>query len=295
MSTRYKYLNLKEKRFLNKLLKKGILVDFENEENNISAVEIEKLRFITSKFKDKKFDISYEFIKKLSIHEITAFQMYTETWYEVENILEYNYNLKELLSKIIFPYLIAKASTPMEKVIVNQVAHNCNVDEILLNEHALNYEYSKVSYIMCYCKGYTIDQIIFLLDNNMTYAPNYHETFDYDEILNCFKEAKLDYTWYYYGYFTLEFIKKLPSYKKMFKDEEELKDVLEILLRYCKRNSYRRYEQIFDIFVKYEFTIDEIMIICTNSSKSIPPLFLIPYFNNGGKKADLILNLIKNN
>ena len=123
--------------------------------------------------------------------------MYTEKWYEVENILKYNYNLKELLSKIIFPYLIAKASTPMDKVIVNQVAHNCNVDEILL--------------------------------------------------------------------------------------------------RYCKRNSYRRYEQIFDIFVKYEFTIDEIMIICTNSSKSIPPLFLIPYFNNGGKKADLILNLIKNN
>ena len=81
----------------------------------------------------------------------------------------------------------------------------------------------------------------------------------------------------------------------MFKDEEELKDILEILLGYCERNNYRKYEQIFDIFVKYEFTIDEIMIICQNSSKSIPPLFLTPYFNNGGKKADLILNLIKNN
>ena len=54
MSTRYKYLNLKEKRFLNKLKKNCILLDFDNEENNISAVEIEKLRFITSKFKDKK-------------------------------------------------------------------------------------------------------------------------------------------------------------------------------------------------------------------------------------------------
>ena len=42
MSTRYKYLNLKEKRFLNKLKKNCILLDFDNEENNISAVEIEK-------------------------------------------------------------------------------------------------------------------------------------------------------------------------------------------------------------------------------------------------------------
>ena len=245
MSTRYKYLNLKEKRFLNKLKKNCILLDFDNEENNISAVEIEKLRFISSKFKVDKFEISYEFIKQLSIHEIIAFEMYTDNWKNVEHILKYGYELKELLSKVIFPYLSAKASTPMEKVIVNQVAHNCNVDEILLNEHALNYEYSKVSYIMYYSKGYTLDQIIFLLDNNMTYAPNYHETFDYDEILNCFKEAKLDYTWYYYGYFTLDFIKKLPSYKKMFKDEEELKDILEILLRYCERNNYRKYEQIF--------------------------------------------------
>lgn len=295
MATRYKYLSFKDKRFLNKLLKNKTLLDFDNEENNISGVEIEKLRFIVSKFKDEKFDISYEFIKKLSIHEITAFEMYTENWFEVERLLKYNYNLKELLSKIVFPYLNAKAINSMDKVVIKQVAHNCNIDEINVNEHALNYGFDNVYSILYYSKGYTIDQIIFLLDNNMTYAPNYHEIFDYDEILNCFKEAKLDCSWYYYGYFSLEFIKKLPSYKKMFKDEEELKDVLEILLRYCERNNYGRYEQIFNIFVQYEFTIDEIMIICQNSSKSIPPLFLIPYFNNGGKKSDLILNLIKNN
>lgn len=295
MSTRYKYLNFKEKRFLNKLLKKGILVDFDNEENNISAVEIEKLRFITSKFKVDKFEISYEFIKKLSIHEIIAFEMYTDKWKNVEGILKYDYDLKELLSKIIFPYLIAKASTPMDKVIVNQVAHNCNIDEIVLNEHALNYAYSKASYIMYYSEDYTIDQIIFLLDNNMIYPPYYHETFDYDEIYNIFKESQLDNTWYYYGYFPLEFIKKIPLYMKKFKDESELKAVLLKLLEYCKRNKYNRYEKIFDIFIKYEFTIDEIMIICTQDSQFIRPQFLIPYFCNGGKKSDLILKTITEN
>lgn len=293
MARRYKYLNFKEKRFLNKLLKNGILVDFENEENNISAVEIEKLRFIISKFKDDKFEISYEFIKKLSIHEIIAFEMYTDKWKNVEGILKDDYDLKELLSKIIFPYLIAKASTPMDKVIIDQLANACNIDEIVLNEHALNYEYSKLYYIMFNSEGYTIEQIIFLLDNNMIYPTYYHDTFDYDEILNVLKKNKLDYTWYSYGYFSLEFIKKLPSYKKMFKDEAELKEVLDKLLNYCKSNNYSRYEQIFEIFVKYEFTIDEITIICAANSQSIRPQFLLPYFKNGGNKDDIIL-ILKN-
>ena len=291
MAKRYKYLNFKDKRFVNKLLKKGILVDFENEENNISTVEIEKLRFILTKFKDDKFEISYEFIKKLSIHEVIAFEMYIEKWYMVENILRYNYDLKELLSKIVFPYLKEKASTPMDKVIIDQLANSCNIDEIVLNKHALNYEYSNVSYIMYYSEDYTIDQIILLLDNNMIYPPYYHEIFDYDEILNICKEAKLDYTWYYYGYFSLDFIKKIPLYMKMFKDESELKAVLLNLLEYCKRNKYNRYEKIFDIFIKYEFTIDEIASVCA----TVRPQFLIPYFYNGGKKSDLMLKTITEN
>lgn len=291
MAKRYKYLNFKDKRFVNKLLKKGILVDFENEENNISTVEIEKLRFILSKFKDDKFEISYEFVKILSIHKIIAFAMYIEEWYMVEKILKYNYDLKELLSKIVFPYLKEKASTPMDKVIIDQLANSCNIDEIVSNKHAINYEYSKVSYIMYYSEDYTIDQIIFLLDNNMLYPAYYHDTFDYDEILHIFKEAKLDYTWYYYGYFSLESIKKLPSYKKMFKDEGELKEVLTKLINYCRSNIYTRYEKIFDIFVEYEFTIDEIASVCA----TVRPQFLIPYFYNGGKKSDLMLKTITEN
>lgn len=75
---------------------------------------------------------------------------------------------------------------------------------------------------------------------------------------------------------------------KMFKDESELKAVLLKLLEYCKRNKYNRYEKIFDIFLKYDFTIEEIMIVCA----SVRPQFLIPYFCNGGKKSDLILKNI---
>ena len=181
------FLSRKDKNYIKELLENGIIKAMsEQDKINITHDEVEKLRFIERQFTKSKNSLSIDYIiflypdiLKVTLKQLEIFYEYfrsndTIAYYEdVECMIKNEYNIAKIVEKIMIPYLYAKYELDEEEYKEEiKAIKNSDFDR----NKALRYNGQTLRLLIH--KRYSIDQILFIFNNNMIYS-SYHDIFDY--------------------------------------------------------------------------------------------------------------------
>ena len=196
-------------------------------------------------------------------------------------MIKNEYNLAKIVEKIMLPYLYANYELDEEEYIEEiKAIKSSDFDR----NKALRYNGQTLRLLIH--KGYSIDQILFIFNNNMIYS-SYHDIFDYDVIYKECKKLGYDVTKRYVNEYSLEFLKSIKE-DSILSDESSRSYILNIISEYTEDGKVVNRENVYKTFKKYEFRADEIILVCERK-KIIRPQALEAYFRNGGTKEELIL------
>lgn len=288
------FLSRKDKNYIKELLENGIIKAMsEQDKINITHDEVEKIRFVKWQYAKSKNTLSdyiiffYPDILKVTLKQLEIFNEYfrlnnTFAYYEdVECMIKNEYNLAKIVEKIMLPYLYANYELDEEEYIEEiKAIKSSDFDR----NKALRYNGQTLRLLIH--KGYSIDQILFIFNNNMIYS-SYHDIFDYDVIYKECKKLGYDVTKRYVNEYSLEFLKSIKE-DSMLSDESSRSYILNIISEYTEDGKVVNRENVYKTFKKYEFRADEIILVCERKD-IICPRALEAYFRNGGTKEDLIL------
>lgn len=288
------FLSRKDKNYVKDLIENGIIKAMsEQDKINITHDEVEKLRFVKWQYAKSKNTFSgyiiffYPDILKVTLKQLEIFYEYfrsndTHAYYEdVECMIKTEYNIAKIVEKIMIPYLYAKYE-------LDEDEYKEEIKAIKSSDFDRNkaLRYNGITLRLLIHKGYSIDQILFIFNNNMIYS-SYHDIFDYDVIYKECKKLGYDVTKRYVNEYSLEFLKSIKE-DSMLSDESSRSYILNIISEYTEDGKVVNRENVYKTFKKYEFRIDEIILVCERK-KIIRPRVLEAYFRNGGTKEELIL------
>ena len=289
------FLSRKDKNYIKELLENGIIKAMsEQDKINITHDDVEKIEFIMYhyKYSDSSWyshiQFFYHDILKVTLNQLEIFYKYftvdriAVNYEDVECMIKNEYNLAKIVEKIMLPYLYANYELDEEEYIEEiKAIKSSDFDR----NKALRYNGQTLRLLIH--KGYSIDQILFIFNNNMIYS-SYHDIFDYDVIYKECKKLGYDVTKRYVNEYSLEFLKSIKE-DSILSDESSRSYILNIISEYTEDGKvvYNK-EMIYKTFKKYEFRADEIILVCERK-KIIRPQALEAYFRNGGTKEELIL------
>ena len=288
------FLSRKDKNYIKELLENGIIKAMsEQDKINITHDDVEKIEFIMYhyKYSDSSWyshiQFFYHDILKVTLNQLEIFYKYftvdriAVNYEDVECMIKNEYNLAKIVEKIMLPYLYANYELDEEEYIEEiKAIKSSDFDR----NKALRYNGQTLRLLIH--KGYSIDQILFIFNNNMIYS-SYHDIFDYDVIYKECKKLGYDVTKRYVNEYSLEFLKSIKE-DSMLSDESSRSYILNIISEYTEDGKVVNRENVYKTFKKYEFRADEIILVCERKG-IIRPQALEAYFRNGGTKEELIL------
>lgn len=288
------FLSRKDKNYIKELLENGIIKAMsEQDKINITHDDVEKIEFIMYhyKYSDSSWyshiQFFYHDILKVTLNQLEIFYKYftvdriAVNYEDVECMIKNEYNLAKIVEKIMLPYLYANYELDEEEYIEEiKAIKSSDFDR----NKALRYNGQTLRLLIH--KGYSIDQILFIFNNNMIYS-SYHDIFDYDVIYKECKKLGYDVTKRYVNEYSLEFLKSIKE-DSILSDESSRSYILNIISEYTEDGKVVNRENVYKTFKKYEFRADEIILVCERK-KIIRPQALEAYFRNGGTKEELIL------
>lgn len=236
-------LKLKDRLYLRKLIKFNE-VYITKQDKKITDEDIKKIRYI------RKIDcfanVEVKLLSKISLSQLFEIMgCYGLDWYKVVRLIEKECNLEEFIYKIVKKYP--------------------------------NYS-DKVSDMIFY--GYTIDQMEFLLENNMIYNM-YHNEFDYEDIFKRCEEIGIDVTKEYCNGYPIEFLENLRKVGS----PEECYELLDETGFFASTNDCI---DICNLLIDKEFKLYEIILVIKKGFKVEQLKF---YFSYGGTKEELMRNI----
>lgn len=244
-------LKLKDKLYVRNLIKKGRLKITEQDKLNLTEEDIKKIYYIEKR--TYNYPIKFEVVKQFCfLHTLEMLiDFYDIYWYIIEDKFYKGFNWEKFADKIAIVYLKS----------VNDISYY--LDRMLSKE-------------------YSIEQMEFLLKNNMLYS-DYHDTFDYDVIFEECKKIGCDVKSKFCNDYPIDFLIYIYNH---------------ISVGYCKKileakpysTSFEIYEKTLKFLIEKDF--DEIGILLVAPKKSIEELQI--YFEYGGTKEELIKSLILN-
>ena len=288
------FLSRKDKNYIKELLENGIIKAMsEQDKINITHDDVEKIEFIMYhyKYSDSSWyshiQFFYHDILKVTLNQLEIFYKYftvdriAVNYEDVECMIKNEYNLAKIVEKIMLPYLYAKYE-------LNEDEYKEEIKIIKSSDFDRNkaLRYNGQTLRLLIHKGYSIDQILFIFNNNMIYS-SYHDIFDYDVIYKECKKLGYDVTKRYVNEYSLEFLKSIKE-DSILSDESSRSYILNIISEYTEDGKVVNRENVYKTFKKYEFRADEIILVCERK-KIIRPQALEAYFRNGGTKEELIL------
>lgn len=288
------FLSRKDKNYIKELLENGIIKAMsEQDKINITHDDVEKIEFIMYhyKYSDSSWyshiQFFYHDILKVTLNQLEIFYKYftvdriAVNYEDVECMIKNEYNLAKIVEKIMLPYLYANYELDEEEYIEEiKAIKSSDFDR----NKALRYNGQTLRLLIH--KGYSIDQILFIFNNNMIYS-SYHDIFDYDVIYKECKKLGYDVTKRYVNEYSLEFLKSIKE-DSILSDESSRSYILNIISEYTEDGKVVNRENVYKTFKKYEFRADEIILVCERKG-IIRPQALEAYFRNGGTKEELIL------
>lgn len=288
------FLSRKDKNYIKELLENGIIKAMsEQDKINITHDDVEKIEFIMYHYKYSDYSwyshiqFFYHDILKVTLNQLEIFYKYITVdriavhYEDVECMLKNEYNLAKIVEKIMLPYLYANHELDEDKYIEEiKAIKSSDFDR----NKALRYNGKALRRLIH--KRYSIDQILFIFNNNMIYS-SYHDIFDYDVIYKECKKLGYDVTKRYVNEYSLEFLKSIKE-DSMLSDESSRSYILNLISEYTEDGNVVNRENVYKTFKKYEFRADEIVLVCERKD-IIRPQALEAYFRNGGKKEELIL------
>lgn len=288
------FLSRKDKNYIKELLENGIIKAMsEQDKINITHDDVEKIEFIMYHYKYSDYSwyshiqFFYHDILKVTLNQLEIFYKYftvdriAVNYEDVECMIKNEYNLAKIVEKIMLPYLYANYELDEEEYIEEiKAIKSSDFDR----NKALRYNGQTLRLLIH--KGYSIDQILIIFNNNMIYS-SYHDIFDYDVIYKECKKLGYDVTKRYVNEYSLEFLKSIKE-DSILSDESSRSYILNIISEYTEYGKVVNRENVYKTFKKYEFRADEIILVCERK-KIIRPQALEAYFRNGGTKEELIL------
>lgn len=234
-------LKLKDRLYVKRLIESGYLYITKQDKENLTDKDVEKVRYVLKK--DKFAYITFNYLSRVSFSKLcNLIACYGMKWDCIEKVIYKGYNLDKFIDKIVKKYP--------------------------------NYSDNLSDMISC---GYTIEQMEFLLKNNMIYDM-YHNEFDYENIFKRCQEIGFDVTKEYCNRYPIEFLeilRKVGTPKECYELLDEARFVV----------STDKCIDICNFLIDKEFKILEIILVIKKGIK-IEQLKL--YFSYGGNKEGLM-------
>lgn len=234
-------LKLKDRLYVKRLIKSGYLYITKQEGENLTDEDIKKIRYVMKEI--PVLTIEFSLLSKISSSQLSEIvSCYKFHWTQLCSLIRKGYNLENFIDKIVKKY----------------PDYSDNVSDMILH-------------------GYTIEQMEFLLKNNMIYCM-YHNEFDYEDIFKRCQEIGIDVTKEYCNRYPIEFLeilRKVGTPKECYELLDEVRFV--VSTDYCI--------DICNFLIDKEFKILEIILVI---KKRINIEQLKLYFSYGGTKEGLI-------
>ena len=251
------FLSRKDKNYIKELLENGIIKAMsEQDKINITHDDVEKIEFIMYhyKYSDSSWyshiQFFYHDILKVTLNQLEIFYKYftvdriAVNYEDVECMIKNEYNLAKIVEKIMLPYLYANYELDEEEYIEEiKAIKSSDFDR----NKALRYNGQTLRLLIH--KGYSIDQILFIFNNNMIYS-SYHDIFDYDVIYKECKKLGYDVTKRYVNEYSLEFLKSIKE-DSILSDESSRSYILNIISEYTEDGKVVNRENVYKTFKKY--------------------------------------------
>ena len=245
------FLSRKDKNYIKELLENGIIKAMsEQDKINITHDDVEKIEFIMYhyKYSDSSWyshiQFFYHDILKVTLNQLEIFYKYftvdriAVNYEDVECMIKNEYNLAKIVEKIMLPYLYANYELDEEEYIEEiKAIKSSDFDR----NKALRYNGQTLRLLIH--KGYSIDQILFIFNNNMIYS-SYHDIFDYDVIYKECKKLGYDVTKRYVNEYSLEFLKSIKE-DSILSDESSRSYILNIISEYTEDGKVVNRENVY--------------------------------------------------
>lgn len=254
-------LNFRDRHYIKKLIKQQKIMKnsfsyvSKRDISNFTNEDIKKIR-ILEKSVSHDYIMYNEEYRNISIEQIMKLISFRFDSYYILKLLKNKYDIDSFILKILHKYIDS------ENNIIKKIKKYESLKGML-------------------DRNYTINQIIFLFENDMIYLSQYHKLFDYYTLYEFCLKNKLNVKEENYNNFSIYFLRLLLS--KF--NKKEMKNILDLKFDDI---SYQMFENEVIFLIDKEFSYCEIKLLL---AREIPYQTIKNFFRNGGTKDDLLEKL----